>query len=479
MQLQGTQRQKKSTIPISLQTMLIAAAGLVLVGALTVFGSAYTVNGLKNKMVATAREEAQASVTHICEQITQVIQERGATTVGELANDPEIIRLIRVISDQGSIIFVQLKDADGYPIREIRCDRKIQEAAASGTFLQIATTDPASPGGSDPGGPVSPDPDATQRPITIQVPIRFDNHVRGHLLVNLSPALAMGGVQALSDQISSSLLVMVLNVFAILLLTIVLVYYTFRRQMELQRQTTESEHLANLGAIASGLAHEIRNPLHAMNLHLEVAREDLETGEYDREDTAETIGRVQRQIENLNGIVSNFLNLAMPSGLTTQEMRLDQLVNEVVGFLQPEFDSRQIDVVVELPGEISIRGDARALHQVLLNILLNAAHVLEKQLVRKVSIRAERDRRHWRLLVDDSGPGVPEGEEETIFTAFVSKRCGGTGFGLCIARKIMEGHNGRIGARRSQALGGAQFFLEFPERAASQPAQAEVPAVVG
>lgn len=101
-----------------------------------------------------------------------------------------------------------LKDADGYPIREIRC-RPGKHRGQGGGLRHVPSShcddrprEPRWP------GPrrlrLAPHPDATQRPITIQVPIRFDNHVRGDLLVNLSPALAMGGVQALSDQISSS-----------------------------------------------------------------------------------------------------------------------------------------------------------------------------------------------------------------------------------------------------------------------------------
>jgi len=79
-----------------------------------------------------------------------------------------------------------------------------------------------------------------------------------------------------------------------------------------------------------------------------------------------------------------------------------------------------------------------------------------------VRVSLERTRKVARLRIEDNGPGVPPGEEENIFKAFVTKRAGGTGFGLAIARRIIEGHGGKIFAERSELLGGAAFVVDLP-----------------
>lgn len=455
-----------SSVPVRLQTLLIAAAGLIVAGAVTVFGSAYGVNRLKNAMVGEAREEARMNTKLLCGGLSEFAAARKIHCLGEIASEPFVREVLNTVSREGGIVTVSLYDARDKLILQQYCPEKIQLLNGSpGERVIVKSSTDVAPWSNVRPLDSAPE-DVIPGIIPVSIPIETENGFVGRVEVGLSPQLAMARIDYLSKRITSSLLVMVLNVFAILLLTVVVVYYAFRRQLELQRVTAESEHLANLGALASGLAHEIRNPLHAMNLHLEVAREDLEAKDFERSQTAEAIARVQRQIENLNSIVSNFLGLAIPGGLELREIRLDQLVGEVTGFLKPEFERRAVQLSIDVPSGITICGDARALHQVLLNIVLNALQVLEQGADRRVSIRAERDKKVWRLLIDDSGPGVPEGAEESIFKAFVSKRGGGTGFGLCIARRIMDGHKGRIGTRRSPTLGGAQFFLEFSDKCA-------------
>lgn len=141
---------------------------------------------------------------------------------------------------------------------------------------------------------------------------------------------------------------------------------------------------------------------------------------------------------------------------------MDQLVREVTSFLKPEMEARQIAVELNVPEEpVSIEADYKALHQVLMNVLINARQALEKvEGERRVLVTLENGKKGVRLTVDDSGPGIPAGEEEIIFNTFVTRRDGGTGFGLSIARRIVEGHGGRIRATRGP-LGGARIELEL------------------
>ncbi|MEO8377535.1 MAG: HAMP domain-containing sensor histidine kinase [Candidatus Sumerlaeota bacterium] len=457
-------KTRSGALPISWQTLLVVVTGLIVAGSISVFGSAYTVNRLNKQLVESTRADMRRMMDRVGAQAAEIIQERGVSTINDIKNDPEFKRVLAVLSDQITVRSLELHDADGYLISSVHYDH---QAGPDGTItsridLRVPQDAPPRPKGD-----------------VMAMPIRSDNYLRGHINVEIAPEMATGGVQMLSDQISSSLRMMVFNVLGIILLMIIVLYYVLRRQMELQARATEAEHLANLGTLAGGLAHEIRNPLHAMNLHLESVREDLEEPPATNREAAKVIGHVQQQIESLNSIVSNFVNLAIPGRVQLQPMRFDQKVREIVSFLRPEFDSRGVSIIVNLSDPMMILGDAHALHQVIINLLQNARQAVENRKNKCVTIQNRRDRKHLRLIVEDSGPGIPKGEEENIFKAFVSKRTGGTGFGLYIARMIMERHGGRIYAERSESLGGAMFILEFPEHDSALIVEEQNPVTVG
>jgi len=445
----------KPKVYVRTPILLTAVVGLVIAASLTVFGTAVVIQKLKNSLVEEVREEARLATMAACHEIEQVVARLEHMPLSEAVNHPDVQRSLSRITGDAGVRRVEIRDALGNVI------------CTQSTHVMVV---PSGAGGSS-GMKVELASGSPEQLIPVTIPLRRNGITVGVFELGVSRQLALGRIELLGAQITSSLTVMVLITFAILVLTMALVYVAFIRQMNLAQRATESDHLADLGALASGLAHEVRNPLHAMNLHLEVVREDLEelaSGKsIDASETSETIGRVQQQVERLNCIVSHYLNLSLPSRLSLTDMRLDHLVRETSAFLKPELEANDIALLVELPAgeDLKVLGDHGALHQVLLNVLINARQALAKLepgKPRLIRIRAERDRRTVRLLVEDSGPGIPENEREVIFKAFVSKKCGGTGVGLSLARKIMAGHKGQIRAGESE-LGGALIALEFPD----------------
>ncbi|MBI5154767.1 hypothetical protein HZA57_05975 [Candidatus Poribacteria bacterium] len=261
---------------------------------------------------------------------------------------------------------------------------------------------------------------------------------------------------------------MVILVVACLALTIYLLYRAGLRHVQLQRRHDEVQHMASIGTMASGLAHEIRNPLHAMNLHLSAAADELDDPREGSPDHVRRIvGNVQRQIGSLNTILTNFMNYAMPTKLEAEPLRAAALVREVGLLLEPEFERRGVSFACDVPESAWIMADPSGVRQVLLNVLLNAAQALEEAPQREIRVELkniETGRAH--LTIDDTGPGLPPGKEEGIFDVFVSHRKGGTGFGLAIARRIMEELDGSIHGQ-TRTGGGARFTLTF--RAGHEP----------
>jgi signal transduction histidine kinase len=430
--------------------LVIGIVGLALCAALTVVGTAMIIHRLKDMLVTETQREAMDSTRAASEKVEAIARDLlGADGFRRLAQHPEVIGSLRHLSGEGGIVVAEIRDNQGRVLlREVDS--------------RFATRD---------GQGAAPRTDSL---IPVVVPIWRDGQQIGVFQVGISRQLALGRIELLDSQISNSLRTMVLVVSAILLLTLALAWIAYQRQVELAARTQESEHLADMGALASGLAHEVRNPLHAMTLHLAVAREDLDdfvrAGNEQAAGTAECIDRVQRQVDRLGGIVTHFLNLSLPCRVNLEPMRLDLVVREAATFLSPDLEARGVKLEIDLPDEVTVKGDYNAIYQVLLNVMLNAGKAMGSSAEKRIRIRVLRDRKAIRLHVEDSGPGIPESEREVIFRAFVSKQCGGTGVGLSLAWKVMAKHDGAIRAGASRELGGALIELEFPASAAASAA---------
>lgn len=457
----GSSQRESCARRVRLPFLAIAALSLMVLGAATIFWSAVTVNRTKDLIVREAREEALMLADRACTEIEGILDAAGNVAFEELARRPDVLSELQGVAGEAGIVMVAISDLEGRVLYQQFCE---EHAVSSGLAPQQASYNNSFVNGE----PLAWDAVARSLPpgvMPLELPLNRDGVQIGRMQVALSSQLALARIDALSQQITSDLLVMVLLFFAVLLLTIALGWVLFLRQMELQRRASETEHLAQVGALAAGMAHEIRNPLHAMGLHLGVAREELE-GRNDpaHEDSIESIGRVQRQIEHLNGIVGNFLSIALPARLELRTMRLDRSLQDALRFFEPEFRTAGIEMEEDLPGEMPLHGDDQALQRIFTTVLVNARQVLGKmpEGARRLRISARRENGFWLVRFEDSGSGVPPGEEEKIFRPFVSKRCGGTGFSLAIARRIAEGHGGTLSACPDGGLGGACFELRLP-----------------
>lgn len=451
-------------LPDRVKTMLLATGVFLLFGSLIVLASALFINHTKDRLVEVSREEVHRIARESTEEIQHIIAEyerrRGSAigSLAEVANDPGIKAQMRIMSNNGAVVLSAMIDNEGNCIYQTYGDGTVREC-------------PVTPGESLSGmvpeteGRLTWELEFREYPAGItaeRVPVRSGDKTVGFIEYGIAEGQTLRQLDPISNLITNTLVWMSTLVVGVFGAALLLLHLIWNHHHSLERRHKDAQHLATIGTLASGLAHEIRNPLHAMNLHLDAAREDLEDG---REDSAtfaaSTIKNVQTQISNLNNILSSFMNYALPDNLEKQPVRLAAATGEVVNLLQPEFESRGVRIERDLPQSGWIQADPTALRQVLTNILLNAAQAVEgreERVVRLGAVAHEAGR--WTLVIDDSGPGIPEGKEEEIFEVFVSGRKGGTGFGLPIARRIMAAHNGTVTAR-NRSEGGARFMLEF------------------
>ena len=440
------------------QAVLLAAAALLFAGTITVVFSAVVVNRMKNELVQMARETADQRGEEVRRAIEKALLANEATSLNEIAQDPEVRTSFRLMTKDGAVVLAAMVDGNG------NC---IYQQFGDETLVRHS---PARQGGQMEGRVPGTDDmtwelevhDYPAGVVPERIPIERAGKTLGFVEYGVSEEEAIGGLDRISRHISRGLTNMAALVILFLSSTIFLLYRVANRHLALQKRHDDAQHLAQIGTMASGLAHEIRNPLHAMNLHLEAAMDDLEEGgDGSQEHAAHILGGVKRQITSLSQVLTSFMNYALPSRVEMEPVRLSALVTETVDLLSPEFQARSAKLIPRIPEGAWVEADPSALRQVFINVLLNAVQAVENDETREIIVTAEpRGSESWIVSVEDTGPGLPPGKEEEVFDVFVSHRKGGSGFGLAIARRIVEEHGGWIvGENRPE--GGARILMQL------------------
>ncbi len=230
---------------------------------------------------------------------------------------------------------------------------------------------------------------------------------------------------------------------------------------ELRRaQRTETQMLralATLGENAAVLAHEIKNPITAVNIALRAVADQL--GQDQRvvlEDLSSRMMRLERMLRRT-------LSFVRPVELRLGTVDMVDSVNASIQLLRPMIVASSVDVrTSRSPGATRIVGDRALLEEVITNLLANAVEALEESPPpRIVEIRLEVASEHVHIAIEDNGPGVPESLRNTLFQPYVTTKSRGTGLGLAFCKKVIDEHHGSIVVGVA-ATGGARFELTLP-----------------
>ncbi len=234
-----------------------------------------------------------------------------------------------------------------------------------------------------------------------------------------------------------------------------------REELEsLQRQVIRQERLAAIGVLVSGVAHELNNPLQAILGFAELLqmRKDLPAG------ASHELAVIQKESARASAIIRNLSRFGRQQSTEATRVRLRDVVASVVELRQRRITEDNVKLEVIESGNPTVRAIFTELQQVVLNFVINAEQaVLEHSEPRVISIKtAARDGRAC-LEVQDTGPGIPPGDEPKLFQPFfTTKPVGeGTGLGLSVSYGIIQAHGGTIGYRPAPG-GGAVFYFELP-----------------
>lgn len=221
-------------------------------------------------------------------------------------------------------------------------------------------------------------------------------------------------------------------------------------------QISRAEHLATLGEMATGLAHEIRNPLAGIAGVIEIIGRDLPSTSPARA----VVKDVRLEIAQINRILTDLLETARPHPPQICRSNLNTTVEHTVMLARQQVLSRPIKIELQgAPDLPEVEHDSDQIHQVLLNLLLNAVQAIEDAGTVRVEIGSRED--YASVAVSDTGRGIPPQLIPNIFRPFFTTKGNGTGLGLSLARRIVEEHHGHIEV--SSVVGkGSKFEVLLP-----------------
>ena len=222
------------------------------------------------------------------------------------------------------------------------------------------------------------------------------------------------------------------------------------------RQLQTADRLSAISRISGGVAHEVKNPLNAILLHVEVARTRIARGDTDVTPQMDVIAR---EILRLDRVVRTFLDFTRPVELKLVQVSLPDLLGEIIELARPQADAGNIRVVAPDIVSAQVRVDRDLFKQAVLNIVVNAIQAMPQGGELRFETSADSDTAEIRI--SDTGAGIPPELKEKIFRLYFTTKQGGSGIGLAMTFRIVQLHDGTIDFS-SEPGKGATFVIRLP-----------------
>ncbi len=411
--------------------------------------------------------ETRAEAQKLADQIARRAEE-GRDLYTAVAVERETQTYIDQMLHQREIVRrVEIRDRNGMLVYEGRANVRMLEPGRNGSSPSIAPP-VLSPELQRHVEPPRVETKSKETVSTYEIPdIQVPIGDVGLLQIGISQGELSKRIEVLRrDLIRQTAFVAVLTI-ALLLSAYAAVWLLLRRAQQLEVQAAEAERLAYIGTLASGLAHEIRNPLNSLSLNMQMLEEEIEEG--GSAPTGKRLLSITRsELLRLERLVTDFLAYAKPRPLELEEMPAVRPLERVRELLAGEIQKRGAIVDVEdRSGGARVKVDPAQMSQLLLNLAQNSFAAVEEAGRRPVlKLSAYRQGNAVCLELEDNGAGMSPEEQAKIFDLFYSNRKGGTGLGLAIVERIARAHGGRIGVRSTRGEGTA-VTVELPVAATS------------
>lgn len=416
--------------------------------------------GLAEKLAGTAAEAGGDLYT------VTAMEREVQTYIDSILKQRKFVRTVEVVDGQGRLVFrgagetvLEVEPSDGLVVEE----REIPSVVEERPIEREATF-----------------------PLEVPIDELYDLNLPigelGFLRVGISQGELQRSIETLRSELVQKTAVVAALTLVVLLLAFAIIWRLWKRGQMLQEQAREAERMAYIGTLASGLAHEIRNPLNSLNLNMQLLEEEL-SGRVDAPPEVQSSGRLMSitrdEIHRLERLVTDFLQYARPRPLELAEIPAIELLERCREILKGEIRARSAQLRVEdRSGGARVRVDPGQMNQLLLNLVQNALAASEDQEaggVEEVRLAVSRDQGRVLFEVEDHGSGMPQEVQSQMFDLFYSTRKGGTGLGLPVVRRIAETHHADLTVV-SRPGEGTLIRLALPEELPKgRPEEASVP----
>jgi len=243
------------------------------------------------------------------------------------------------------------------------------------------------------------------------------------------------------------------------------IFRDITEKRKIEARMRRMDKLASLGQLASGLAHEIKNPLAGIGSAIQVLSAHIQLDD----EKKEVVKEILKQIHRLDGTIKNLLSFARPSQPRLIPTDPNEIVEAVIFLVSQQLKTQNIQVSLgPLDALPNMMVDPQQIQQALLNVVLNAMEAMPSGGSLEISVRekavelpSRKEQLHISLVVRDTGAGIPEEAIPKIFNPFYTTKPVGTGLGLSITQWIIEQHNGAISVK-SEAGKGTCFIIDLP-----------------
>lgn len=282
----------------------------------------------------------------------------------------------------------------------------------------------------------------TKDRIPISVPVPLEPGKMGRAILNVSQDVLARKTNDFRSELVTKLIAMMAIILLMLGISYLYVLRVLKLSRRLEAQAQDQKRLSTLGLISSGMAHEIKNPLNSIQMNLQMLEEELLSGTPPAE-AAVWLDPMRKEIRRLERLVNDFLLYARPLAPQLKETAVQALLESIATLVAEEARRQGITIRVEAQVEgPDPELDEGLLRTALLNLVLNA--IQAPQQGGEIVLRARREEERLILEVEDQGPGVPQEKMEEVFEIFYTTKVGGTGLGLPISRRIVEGLGGTL-----------------------------------
>ena len=225
---------------------------------------------------------------------------------------------------------------------------------------------------------------------------------------------------------------------------------------EIESELELSRRMAAIGRLTAGVGHEVKNPINAIVVHLELLRSKIDSGS----SALRHLDVIQSEIRRLDRVVQTLVDFSRPVELQLRDQDLRNIVSSVLMLASAELETRSIALVSEMPEHpVMAKVDADLFKQALLNIVINGAQAMNHG--GELAIRLTEDGRNALVQVEDQGEGIPEEIRPHIFDLYFTTKRDGSGIGLAMTYRILQLHNGQVDVESKMGVG-TTFTLSVP-----------------